>query len=174
MVVFVRILSNILVYHFLFIRQGGPMKKSTGVFLLLISAMIAFLYVTPVCAAGETQQQSKSSLSSGDCVKCHETQTADIEMNATKHKTSVTCQDCHPGHRPASKNNIPSCNQCHQGKRHYEEKNCLVMSPEPALAAQDRVQDTDDRTLPRLPYAADQAAARKPEQAFAPKLHQLP
>lgn len=67
----------------------------------------------------------KASLAPEDCVKCHEAPPADIAAAGGKHKTDVTCVDCHAGHRPASKNNIPKCAQCHEGKPHYGLKNCL-------------------------------------------------
>lgn len=66
----------------------------------------------------------KPILSSDDCVKCHEKQPADISSAGEGHK-SITCQDCHAGHRPSAKNNIPQCGQCHQEKKHYKIKGCL-------------------------------------------------
>lgn len=97
------------------------MKRNTSIritLLLLLSYVVLALYAAPGWAAGETK------LSAADCAKCHATQPADIDAKGGKHK-SVSCQDCHSGHRPASKNNIPACNQCHQGKPHFELKGCL-------------------------------------------------
>jgi len=98
--------------------------------LMLFSVLLSCL-ATQAVAAGEPQGQAKSTLNSSDCAKCHETQAADIESAGTKHKTSVSCQDCHTGHRPASKNNIPACSNCHQGKPHYEQKVCLSCHTNP-------------------------------------------
>ena len=35
------------------------------------------------------------------------------------------CRECHKGHRPSSKNNIPACSECHEGEGHYKLPNCL-------------------------------------------------
>lgn len=64
-------------------------------------------------------------LKAEDCVKCHAAPPADIAAAGGKHKSDVTCLDCHAGHRPASKNNIPKCSSCHDGAPHYQEKGCL-------------------------------------------------
>jgi len=75
--------------------------------------------------SGSGWAASQPTLSSADCVKCHTDQPAQIDANGGKHKSSVSCQDCHTGHRPSSKNNIPQCTMCHQGKPHFEIKGCL-------------------------------------------------
>jgi hypothetical protein len=66
----------------------------------------------------------KAVLTVDDCVKCHANPPADIAAAGAGHK-SITCFDCHASHRPASKDNIPKCDQCHTGKAHYELKGCL-------------------------------------------------
>lgn len=66
----------------------------------------------------------KATLVNNDCVKCHVNPPADIAANGGAHKTSVSCQDCHAGHRPLVKNNVPLCSQCHSGKPHYKLANC--------------------------------------------------
>ncbi len=71
------------------------------------------------------QAPAKASLVVGDCAKCHEGPPADVEAAGGKHKSEVTCLDCHEKHRPASKDNIPKCGACHEGKAHYDLKNCL-------------------------------------------------
>ncbi len=97
-------------------------KEYIRIMLLLLSYAVLSLHSASGWAAEETRKQPV--LNPADCVKCHATQTADIAAQGGRHKT-ITCQDCHSGHRPASKNNIPSCNQCHQGKPHFELKACL-------------------------------------------------
>lgn len=72
-----------------------------------------------------------AALTQSDCVKCHAGPPADIEAAGSKHKTDVSCMDCHSGHRPASKNNIPKCSQCHEGKPHYQLKACLECHKNP-------------------------------------------
>jgi len=98
--------------------------------LMLFSALLSCL-ATQAVAAGEPQKQTMATLSPSDCGKCHDKQAADIESAGTKHKTSASCQDCHTGHRPASKNNIPACSNCHQGKPHFEQKVCLSCHTNP-------------------------------------------
>jgi hypothetical protein len=94
-----------------------------------MSSAILFFNITPATAT-EEQAVKQSALSPTDCVKCHATQSAQIESQGAGHKT-ISCQDCHSGHRPTSKNNIPSCNQCHQGIAHYELKGCLTCHTNP-------------------------------------------
>jgi hypothetical protein len=80
--------------------------------------------VLGVASMAAAQAPAKATLTTDDCVKCHTAPPADIETAGGKHKT-ITCFDCHASHRPASKDNIPQCNQCHSGKPHYELKGCL-------------------------------------------------
>jgi hypothetical protein len=106
------------------------MKKNEWVrlMLLLLSYAILSLYSASGWAAEEARNQP--ALNSSDCVKCHAAQPAEIESQGARHKT-ITCQDCHTGHRPTSKNNIPACSQCHQGKPHFETKGCLTCHTNP-------------------------------------------
>ena len=60
-----------------------------------------------------------------DCVKCHEDEPATIARNGGKHKTEVTCLDCHQEHPPWGENTIPKCSMCHEGRSHFELENCL-------------------------------------------------
>jgi hypothetical protein len=93
--------------------------RSTIVLLWMLGIFMLFI-TGSAQAAGEPAKQP--ALTARDCVMCHTTQPADIDANGGKHKTSINCRDCHAGHRPATKNNIPVCSQCHQGKPHYEQK----------------------------------------------------
>ncbi len=77
------------------------------------------------CVLAMTAFAETATLTIADCVKCHTKPPADIAANGGKHKTSVTCQDCHTGHRPAVKNNVPQCSMCHSGKSHYSLANCM-------------------------------------------------
>lgn len=91
--------------------------------MLKIVTLSALLMGMTVLAA--TAADTKVVLSVDDCVKCHSAQAAFIAANGGKHKTEISCQDCHASHRPTSKNNIPLCNQCHSGKSHYSLTGCL-------------------------------------------------
>ena len=68
---------------------------------------------------------AKVALANSDCVKCHSAQPADIAAKGGKHQSNVSCQDCHTGHRPSVKNNVPQCSMCHTGKPHYNLTGCL-------------------------------------------------
>lgn len=95
------------------------MARSKRISLVVTALALA------LCAGGAAPAAAKVALQDGDCVKCHERQPADVEAGGGKHKSDIGCQDCHAGHRPASKNNIPACSQCHEGGEHYKLPNCL-------------------------------------------------
>jgi len=102
------------------------MKRDSFVWLLL------FLLVTILSFLPASAQAGKSELSPSDCAKCHTSQPADIDSNGAKHKSAISCTDCHTGHRPESKNNIPVCSMCHQGKPHFDQKaRCLSCHTNP-------------------------------------------
>jgi len=96
------------------------MKNLVSKFRVVFLGIACAVSMTAIACAAE-----KVSLSSADCNKCHYSQPADIAANGGAHKTSVSCQDCHAGHRPAIKKNIPLCSQCHVDKSHYKLKDCL-------------------------------------------------
>jgi len=99
--------------------------KRNGFFkliVLFVSQVIVLAFAVTVWA--------DSGLGSGDCVKCHAAQPAQVNEKGARHKT-ITCQDCHSGHRPASKNNIPVCSQCHKGKPHFQITGCLTCHTNP-------------------------------------------
>lgn len=87
--------------------------------------LVASVFALALCASGAVAAPSKVGLKSEDCAKCHAQQPADIEAGGGMHKTEIGCQDCHAGHRPESKNNIPKCNDCHEGGEHFKLDNCL-------------------------------------------------
>ncbi len=85
-----------------------------------LAALALLAYAAPARA-----QAKAAPLSNGDCAKCHTDQPNDIATAGGKHKTEVGCQDCHTGHRPTSKSNIPQCSMCHDGKDHFKLGGCL-------------------------------------------------
>ncbi|MDF1564606.1 MAG: cytochrome C [Deltaproteobacteria bacterium] len=89
---------------------------------ILWAKLSVFLCVGALCLQAAP---ASAQLSDGDCVKCHAKPPADIKEAGLAHKTDIGCQDCHEGHRPASKNNIPQCSNCHEGEKHFELKGCL-------------------------------------------------
>jgi len=100
----------------------GARSRSLLVALLFV-AVIAGLALAPAGWSQE-KQEKKAVLTPADCIKCHAGPPADIAANGAGHK-KITCMDCHTGHRPAVKDNIPKCGMCHQGKKHYELAGCL-------------------------------------------------
>lgn len=95
------------------------MARKGSVFLMasVLALVSGFAGAVPVRAA--------VALKAEDCAKCHQQQPKDIEAAGGAHKTDIGCQDCHTGHRPTSKNNIPQCSACHEGEEHYKLPNCL-------------------------------------------------
>jgi len=91
--------------------------------LNLFSAFLLFCCIGTAAAADPAQVTA--TLTSSDCVKCHEQPPKDIAAHGGKHKTEVTCQDCHVGHPPKVKKPIPLCSQCHEGKPHFKLQGCL-------------------------------------------------
>jgi hypothetical protein len=92
-----------------------------------ISYLLPIILTIPLilgfAGISEAQAPGKPILSVDDCIKCHAGPPSDIESGGAAHKT-IRCFACHPGHLPASKNNIPKCNQCHSGKPHYDSNMC--------------------------------------------------
>lgn len=71
--------------------------------------------------------QAQTELQNTDCVKCHDSEPADINKNGGKHKTSVACMDCHLEHLPLGTKTIPQCSMCHDSNSqgHFQLPNCL-------------------------------------------------
>ena len=87
-------------------------------------AMLCLTFAAPALSAQHAAKPAPGpALTNQDCSKCHAGPPADIAAAGAKHK-NVACIDCHTGHRPASKNNIPACSMCHSGKPHYQLANC--------------------------------------------------
>ena len=99
-------------------------KRSSFMVVFLLALGISLLLLSAVFVSAQTSAKGAPALSNSDCIKCHAGPPAAIAADGGKHK-NVSCQDCHAGHRPASKNNIPECSQCHMGKPHFELKGCL-------------------------------------------------
>jgi len=105
------------------------MKKSRSS-VPVLPVLLAVLFALVCAGVAVAQAPGKPVLVVDDCAKCHSGPPADIATAGANHK-SITCFDCHSGHRPASKNNIPKCSQCHSGKPHYDLKDCLECHKNP-------------------------------------------
>lgn len=95
------------------------MRKCVQLSLAILGLLVCALQPAPAQSAGGV-----SGLASGDCVKCHEKEPAQIEARGAAHKTQINCQSCHLGHRPAVASNIPACSMCHSGTKHYQLEGC--------------------------------------------------
>lgn len=102
------------------------LNKNTISFVGIVCAGILLAaLILPVNTAGA------ASLEASDCVKCHQKEPATIGRNGGKHKTAVTCLDCHVEHPPQGTKAIPQCANCHEGKSHYGLSNCLACHSDP-------------------------------------------
>lgn len=86
-----------------------------------------FLVVCLTAGFGVALSTAKgpSRLANSDCEKCHVRESLSIAGQGMAHKTAVTCQSCHEGHRPSQEKNIPACALCHAGSAHYELASCI-------------------------------------------------
>jgi predicted CXXCH cytochrome family protein len=106
--------------------------------LLLLCVLLLSIFVnTPSSQkegfAQEKAEKSIPQLSNADCIKCHQKVQETINANGGKHKTAVTCMDCHRGHPPmvSKEKIIPACKECHAGKAHYEIEGCNSCHSDP-------------------------------------------
>ena len=102
-----------------------------GVKSLWFMVMLCMSLTVPALSSAANQAPAASAvkapkpmLTNEDCIKCHAGPPSDIAAAGGKHK-KVGCTDCHTGHRPSSKNNIPQCSMCHSGSAHYNLSGCL-------------------------------------------------
>lgn len=93
------------------------------------------------------------------CIICHKKQPVDIEANGGKHKTSVSCFDCHEGHPPIVRDNIPECSDCHEEEPHFQLKDCLTCHTDPHTPL--NITLADNMTDPCLTCHTDQIAQLK-------------
>src|SRR5665647_1360531 len=103
-------------------KKCGMLKKAwvvllAGFALLAVQSMV--YAAEPAALAVQTPK-----LLNDDCVKCHSKPPVDIARAGSKHKTEISCQDCHNGHPPTTRKIIPLCSQCHEGKAHYKLAAC--------------------------------------------------
>jgi len=101
------------------------MRKGLKFLTLACATALLALGAAGSQAWAADQKAPAIKLLNDDCVKCHSKEPAAVSDKGGAHKTAIGCQDCHTGHRPTSKNNIPKCSACHSGKPHYELPNCL-------------------------------------------------
>ncbi len=98
------------------------MRKKVSRLALLASIALG---ATTFLAAPAQAEVVEAVLTVNDCIKCHQNPPRDIDAHGGKHKTEVTCLDCHEGHPPAVTDNIPKCSKCHEGEPHFQLDGCL-------------------------------------------------
>ena len=104
-------------------------------FMVIVLVLVGFLCGVGVAAEKEKAQKENAQkqtqtaqLTNADCIKCHPNVVHQIESAGGKHKTDVTCLDCHEGGHPPlvpKEKIIPQCSKCHQGEEHFTLPNCL-------------------------------------------------
>jgi len=106
--------------------------------LLFVFLFVSFTCLTISSVQKESLAQEKASspaiqLSPTDCIKCHSAVQGMVESKGAKHKTAVTCMQCHKGHPPmvSKEKIIPLCSECHAGKPHYEIGGCNTCHTDP-------------------------------------------
>lgn len=99
----------------------------------IVCLCVFFLCVVVMSAVDSRTGYSETvaRLQNQDCIKCHTTEVTTIEKNGGKHKTAVSCLDCHVQHLPEGTDTIPKCSKCHSGKPHFELANCLSCHSNP-------------------------------------------
>lgn len=105
------------------------MKNSQKRSLKILASMA--LTVTLCWTAGSGTAKANAVLSNDDCIKCHAAAPQTIDSKGGKHKTDVSCMDCHQGHPPTTADIIPQCNMCHEGEPHFALENCLGCHRDP-------------------------------------------
>ncbi len=95
-------------------------------------------------AATAANPAATDELQNSDCQKCHDAQPAEINADGGKHKTAVTCMDCHIEHLPLGQQTIPQCSMCHEGEGHFQLNNCLGCHRNPHTPLRVTVDDTPE------------------------------
>ena len=60
---------------------------------------------------------SAALLTVNDCNKCHPAEVRGIFEDGERHRTAVTCLECHVEHPPKGTDAIPSCSKCHKSEK---------------------------------------------------------
>jgi hypothetical protein len=106
-------------------------NKSVALWILSIVAVLTSFALLNLFAGNAFAAQAE--LSNSDCVKCHPAVAAAVEKDGGKHKTAVTCMNCHKGHPPmvSKEKIIPACSMCHSGKPHFQIGGCSTCHSNP-------------------------------------------
>ena len=132
------------------------MKHGKGLLLMTLVIALSLLGLGTGAASAGTPV-----LTDDDCIKCHDKPVTDIETNGGKHKTEISCTDCHEGHPPRVKDIIPQCSQCHSDPDtpHFQLKGCLQCHTNPHTPLE--ISIADNITEPCLTCHTEQMAELK-------------
>ncbi len=102
----------------------------------------------PTQAPAATPADPKKLLST-DCQKCHKDQPSQIDSNGGKHKSEISCRDCHEEHPPLGDNTIPQCSNCHDSseRKHFALENCLFCHSNPHTPLELTIADVPESTV---------------------------
>lgn len=101
---------------------------------ILSLASIALMLVGAIMLLGSMQTAKAAfgddaTLGTDDCVKCHTTIVHQVVEAGNRHKSEVSCLDCHDSaHPPGTEKGsmIPQCSRCHQDEPHFQlQQNCM-------------------------------------------------
>lgn len=113
------------------------MKKTTFSLSFVTSVVVAFIFSALFIFPAEqaSAQDKRPQLQVSDCAKCHIKEPKWIATKGGKHKTDVTCLDCHVEHLPNGKDLIPKCSRCHDDPDtpHFRLKHCLGCHTNPHM-----------------------------------------
>ncbi len=89
------------------------------------------LAVSPGIPAGTAEGQDTPRLEPQDCSKCHQEQSLAIKTQGKRHRSSISCIDCHKEHLPDGTDTIATCDRCHPPTRmkHFTVVGCRECHP---------------------------------------------
>ncbi|MEW6570035.1 MAG: cytochrome c3 family protein [Nitrospirota bacterium] len=113
------------IVHFLKKRRTSLWPLISLFFIILLVSLTTYSFQKEGFAQ-EKAAKPEPQLTNSDCIKCHSKVQETVESKGSKHKTAISCMDCHRGHPPMvpKEQIIPACNDCHSGKPHYELAEC--------------------------------------------------
>jgi predicted CXXCH cytochrome family protein len=90
--------------------------------LLRVSLFLFFVLLTIVT----DQEVYAVGLANDDCIKCHTQEVSLILDKGMKHRSEVSCLDCHETHPPEGGSAISACGLCHatSDRSHFALKSC--------------------------------------------------
>lgn len=101
------------------------MRSST---LLTVAAICCCIFAGLTVSVQTADAFGDVKLENDDCVKCHDTFVAQLKEAGAKHKSKLTCLECHASNHPPGIEKgsmVPKCSDCHEGKPHFGLDNCL-------------------------------------------------